>query len=90
MDIKSVRHLERDAAARAIAEVQRFWLPVFEAMQQKLRNDHETDLRSVIANDVEVARLRRELGLGSSPFKAERKRAQTRERVRRWRAARRA
>ena len=67
-----VRHLEREAAAKAVAEVQREWLPYFEDVLHRVLNDPETDLLFITGIDQEIRRLRRALGLGPSPARAER------------------
>lgn len=76
-----VSGLEREAANRIIAQERRFWLPVLEACLD--RCDGKTDLYAIAYLTGEISRLRRLLGISPS---LEQRRAQTRDRVRRWRA----
>jgi hypothetical protein len=78
---------ERDAAERAISEERRFWLPVLEAWATALREEGAPDPLMSAMLDGEIRRLRRLLCVPApvSPEAADRRRGQTRERVRRHR-----
>jgi hypothetical protein len=78
--------VEREAAERAITKERLSWLPILEAWAAALDADKD-DLFAIIYLDSEIRRLRRTLGLppSVSPNAVERRRQQTRERVRRYR-----
>src|SRR6516164_10244456 len=76
--------IEREAARQAIAEQRRSWLPVLEAWADL----YPADIEKQVHND--IRRLRRLLRLSpvTGPEAADRRREQTRERVRRYRERR--
>jgi hypothetical protein len=76
-----VSRLEREAAERAVDQERRFWLSVLEAWLDGC--DPEQDWREIAYLNGEIRRLRRLTGIKPS---LERRRAQGRKRVRRWRA----
>jgi len=80
--------VERRAADQAIAEARREWLPILEAWRASLGDD--ADLTVVLCLEGEIRRLRKLLRLPPpvSPTAAERRREQSRERQRRFRARR--
>jgi hypothetical protein len=82
--------IERDAAARAIAEERTYWLHVLEGALPALRDD-DTDLMAKIQVEAEIRRLRKLLSLPPPlfPQMLEHRRIKTRERVRRHRQRRR-
>jgi hypothetical protein len=77
--------IEREAAQRAIKDERRLWLPMLEAWRVRLPAD---DLMMIVWLEAQIRRARKG-GLGlkrfPSPQVAERRRIQTRERVRRFR-----
>jgi hypothetical protein len=77
-----VSRFERQAADQAIAQERRFWLPVLEAWLDQCSEDDWYETAYLTG---EIRRLRRLTGI---PASLERRRAQGRERVRRWRARR--
>lgn len=79
-----VARLEREAADRAILEERQFWLQILEAWLDHY-DGKEVDLMVPAYLTGEIKRLRRLTGIPASP---ERRRAQIRNRVRRWRQAR--
>jgi hypothetical protein len=77
---------EQAAAARAIADEQRSWLPMIEAWAANL--GAEDDLGTQVWLAAEIRRLRRALGMpppAPSAQAIEHRRQQIRERVRRFR-----
>ena len=82
---------EHAAAERAIAEERRSWLPMLESWAAALKP--EDDLQTRVWLDAEIRRLRRALRMPPplpSTDALERRRQQTRERVRRHRQRRKA
>ena len=80
-----VSRLERDAAAKAIAQERRLWLSILEArLDQYDRKSFEVGIEIAYLTG-EIRRLRRLTGI---PASLERRRAQGRDRVRRWREKR--
>jgi hypothetical protein len=79
-----VEGLARQAARKAADAERRFWLPILENMADQLKpsGDSRDDLFLPGYLESEIRTLRRMTGIPAAP---ERKRAQTRERVRRWR-----
>jgi hypothetical protein len=75
-----VIRLERDAAEKAIAQERRFWLQMLEAW---LDQCDCKDWYEIAYLTGEIRRLRRLTGV---PASLERRRAQNRARVQRWRA----
>jgi hypothetical protein len=75
-----VSRLERRAAYRAIAQERSFWLQVLETWLDQC--DSKDEIAYLTG---EIRRLRRLTGIPASP---ERRRAQVRNRVRRWRRKR--
>jgi hypothetical protein len=73
---------ERDAVTKALARARRDWLKRLARCRADLP-DHDARLARL---DAEISRLRRLLKLGPSSQALLRRRQQTRERVRRWRA----
>jgi hypothetical protein len=76
-----VSRLERDAAKKAIAQERRFWLQVLEAWLDQCAS--KDDWHEIAYLTGEIRRLRRFTGV---PASLERRRAQNRIRVQRWRA----
>jgi hypothetical protein len=76
-----VSRLERDAAGKAIAQERRFWLQALEAWLDQC--DSKDDWYDIAYLTGEIRRLRRLLGV---PTSLDRRRAQNRARVQRWRA----
>lgn len=76
---------ERAAAARAVENERRDWLPILEDLATQVPTD---DLMGQVILEGEVRRLRRLLGLPlpPTPEAVQRRREQTRDRVRRHRA----
>ena len=76
---------ERAAAARAVENERRDWLPILEDLATQVPTD---DLMGQVILEGEVRRLRRLLGLPLPPTSeaVQRRREQTRDRVRRHRA----
>ena len=77
---------EHAAAERAITEEREFWLPILEAAADTLTDEDDVQLHVLAA--AEIRRLRRLPRLPPRPFSPEaieRRRQQTRERVRRYR-----
>ena len=79
--------IEREAAQEAVKREREHWLPILEAWLADALRDGATELLLCVVLDDEIRRLRRTLGLPpqSSPEAIERRRQQTRERVRRYR-----
>jgi len=75
-----VSRLERDAAEKAIAQERHTWLQILEAWLDQCSKD---DWYGIAYLTGEIRRLRRLTGL---PASLERRRAQNRVRVQRWRA----
>jgi hypothetical protein len=75
-----VSRLERQAAERAIAQERRFWLQRLEAWLDQCASKDWYEIAYLTG---EIRRLRRLLGVSPS---LERRRAQNRARVQRWRA----
>ena len=75
-----ISRLERQAANRAIDFERRFWLPVLEAWRDRCKGGDDPYSEAYLTG--EIRRLRRLTGVPS----LERRRAQVRKRVRRWRA----
>ena len=78
-----ITQLEREGAAQAVFEVRQFWLQVFEAWLDQCDGNEDLFVPAYLTG--EIRRLRRLTGIPASP---ERRRAQVRDRVRRWRQAR--
>jgi hypothetical protein len=76
-----VSRLERDAAEKAIAQERRFWLQMLEVWLDQC--DSKNDLYELAYLTGAIRRLRRFTG---DPASLERRRAQNRARVQRWRA----
>jgi hypothetical protein len=76
-----VTRFERDAAEKAIAQERRFWLQRLEAWLDQC--DSKDDWYEIAYLTGDIRRLRRLLGVSPS---LERRRAQNRARVQRWRA----
>jgi hypothetical protein len=79
----------RGLEEQAIEETRRTWLPILEAWLADANADANASAASLF--EEEIRRLRKLLGIESpkrqpSPEALERRRAATRERVRRWRA----
>jgi hypothetical protein len=79
--------IEREAAQEAVKREREHWLPVLEAWLADAPRDGAMDVILCVVLDGEIRRLRRMLGLPPrpSPEAIERRRQQTRERVRRYR-----
>jgi hypothetical protein len=77
-----VDRLEREAAARVVRETRQFWLPILEAWLDHAAASADADWSVLAYLAGEITRLRRATGIPASP---ERRRAQVRDRVRRWR-----
>ena len=80
-----VSRLERDAAAKAIAQERRFWLSILEARLDQYDRKSFEDWQEIAYLTGEIRRLRRLTGI---PANLEQRRAQVRDRVRRWRRRR--
>jgi hypothetical protein len=79
-----VSRLEREAANQVIARERRFWLQMLEAWLDQCNGEEEVYVAAYLTG--EIRRLRRLTGI---PPSLERRRAQVRNRVRRWRQKRR-
>jgi hypothetical protein len=77
-----VDRLAREAAAQAVREVQQSWLQILEAWLDHALASADASLIELAYLAGEITRLRRATGIPPSP---ERRRAQVRDRVRRWR-----